>query len=243
MAKTTTKTETKSTKKKVAVKAKRPPKKVVVAKKKTVKRRKNLDHRDADHPIEVTKHFRSGPPGYLTPWQRAHHAGQADLFAHGIKPAKLRQRNPDLEQQAIEDRKEFAGHYDGPKNVYTPAGTPQGISRLGQLAELHLVGGVKLYFLHDKAEYILAQDTSHKLHIASTEPGAMVDNEPGDYGEIKKVEYLERKTHLADGNELIQWVHKMGEITGKRPSLRVDKNRQLRIVGGDYSINWRGIIN
>src|SRR5687767_6026932 len=49
------------------------------------KRLRNADHKDSDHPIEVTKHWRSGPPGYLTPWQRAHHAGQGDLFSHGIK--------------------------------------------------------------------------------------------------------------------------------------------------------------
>lgn len=54
------------------------------------RRKSNADHKDSDHPVEVTKHWRSGPPGYLTPWQRAHHAGQHDLFAHGIKPAKKR---------------------------------------------------------------------------------------------------------------------------------------------------------
>jgi hypothetical protein len=56
------------------------------------KRRRNSDKKDSDHPIEVTKHWRAGPPGYLTPWQRAHHAGQKQLFETGIKPAK--KRNP-----------------------------------------------------------------------------------------------------------------------------------------------------
>lgn len=217
-----------------------------VTKRRRITKRKNADHRDADHPIEVTKHWRQGPPGYLTPWQRAHHAGQGDLFAHGITPAKLRnskRRNPDLEQQAIENRIEFAGHYSGPVGVFAAAGTPDGLSRLGQLAELELSTGAKLFF-QDKTKYFLAQDTKHCLHIVSAKPGAQVDNEPGDYGEIKTVEYLERKTHLGDdNNEVIQWVHQLGEISGKRPLLRVDKNGQLRIVGGDYSINWRGIIN
>jgi len=53
------------------------------------KKARNAEHKDADHPIEVTKHFRSGPPGYMTPWQRAHSQGQQGLFDHGIKS-----RNP-----------------------------------------------------------------------------------------------------------------------------------------------------
>lgn len=60
------------------------------AKKKAVKRKRNAAHKDSDHPVEVTKHWRAGPPGYLTPWQRAHHAGQSQLFETGIKPAKKR---------------------------------------------------------------------------------------------------------------------------------------------------------
>jgi hypothetical protein len=46
------------------------------------KRRRNLDHKDSSHQVEVRKHWRAGG---LSQWQRAHHAGQSDLFAHGIK--------------------------------------------------------------------------------------------------------------------------------------------------------------
>jgi len=56
------------------------------------KKARNADHRDSERPIEVTKHFRGGPPGYMTPWQRAHSQGQQGLFDHGIKGAK--KRNP-----------------------------------------------------------------------------------------------------------------------------------------------------
>jgi hypothetical protein len=45
---------------------------------------RNLDHRDAQHPIHVTDYWQ-GRKGYLTPWQRAHKAGQQGLFEHGIK--------------------------------------------------------------------------------------------------------------------------------------------------------------
>ena len=67
-------------------------------------RKRNLDHRDADHPVSVVHYWRQGPPGYLTPWQRAHHAGQQGLFEHGIVPAKLRHKNPPGSIEAIEKR-------------------------------------------------------------------------------------------------------------------------------------------
>lgn len=52
------------------------------------KRQRNLDHRDAAHPIHVSQYWQ-GRKGYLTQWQRAHKAGQQGLFEHGIKA-----RNP-----------------------------------------------------------------------------------------------------------------------------------------------------
>jgi hypothetical protein len=55
--------------------------------KKAVKRKRNLDHKDSRHQVEVSKHWRAGG---LSQWQRAHKAGQKDLFGHGIKA-----RNPD----------------------------------------------------------------------------------------------------------------------------------------------------
>jgi hypothetical protein len=49
-------------------------------------KKRNLDHRDSKHQVEVRRHWRAGG---LSQWQRAHKAGQTDLFAHGIKA-----RNP-----------------------------------------------------------------------------------------------------------------------------------------------------
>jgi len=67
----------------------RPGTKIVAEKAvitKNPKRRRNLDHRDSKHQVEVSRHWRAGG---LSQWQRAHKAGQHDLFAHGIKA-----RNP-----------------------------------------------------------------------------------------------------------------------------------------------------
>jgi hypothetical protein len=76
-------------KNKTVIKAKRvvvlnPKKKP--AKKAGTKRRRNLDHKDSKHQVEVSRHWRAGG---LSQWQRAHKAGQHDLFSHGIKA-----RNP-----------------------------------------------------------------------------------------------------------------------------------------------------
>jgi len=61
------------------------------------KRKRNLDHKDSTHQVEVSKHWRAGG---LSQWQRAHHAGQHDLFSHGIK-AKPK-RNPSEWYELIE---------------------------------------------------------------------------------------------------------------------------------------------
>lgn len=52
------------------------------AKKAAKTRKRNLDHRDSTHQVKVHQHWRAGG---LSQWQRAHHAGQHDLFSHGIK--------------------------------------------------------------------------------------------------------------------------------------------------------------
>ena len=50
-------------------------------------KKRNPAEKDAEHPIEVTRHFRGGPPGYLSPWQKAMAIGQQELFDTGIKLA------------------------------------------------------------------------------------------------------------------------------------------------------------
>ena len=68
-------------------------------------RRRNALDRDADHPIEVTRHYRTGPPGYLSPWQRAASMGQHELFSTGIALSsraadRLKSRNPGVTKAA-----------------------------------------------------------------------------------------------------------------------------------------------
>jgi hypothetical protein len=68
-------------------------------------RRRNALDRDSDHPIEVTRHYRTGPPGYLSPWQRAASMGQNELFSTGIALSsraadRLKSRNPGVTKAA-----------------------------------------------------------------------------------------------------------------------------------------------
>jgi hypothetical protein len=71
------------------------------------KRRRNLDHKDSTHQVEVSKHWRAGG---LSQWQRAHHAGQHDLFSHGIK-AKPK-RNPKGPIPTPQNQSEYKALYE-----------------------------------------------------------------------------------------------------------------------------------
>jgi hypothetical protein len=75
------------------------------------KRKANPLEKSAEHPIEVTRHYRSGGPNYLSPWQRAMAIGQEELFDTGIqmlprvaerRAALFATRNPGATKRAYE---------------------------------------------------------------------------------------------------------------------------------------------
>lgn len=77
----------------------------------TQKRKANPLEKSAEHPIEVTRHYRSGGPNYLSPWQRAMAIGQEELFDTGIqmlprvaerRAALFAARNPGATKRAYE---------------------------------------------------------------------------------------------------------------------------------------------
>jgi len=72
-----------------------------------IRRKRNLDHKDSTHQVEVSKHWRAGG---LSQWQRAHHAGQHDLFSHGIK-AKPK-RNPKGPIPTPQNQSEYKALYE-----------------------------------------------------------------------------------------------------------------------------------
>lgn len=87
-------------------------------------------------------------------------------------------------------------------------------------------------------------------HIAKPNP-AQDKNTVEPVGEIVHVVYTARKeprtdalgqTHFGEA-KAIPYIHRLGEDSGKRPTLYVDDEGYGVIKGGNYSIDWRGIID
>ena len=212
---------------------------------KNPRRRRNSEKRDSDHPIEVTKHWRAGPPGYLTPWQRAHHAGQRQLFDTGIKPAAKRNPKKAKRRNAATSKvKSLFQKFSGKKarrevTVMAAKNAPAKVSKLGRLRKIRLKSGQWYEFDGSKAPY-LAADSRHKLHIVGGKYRANPSST--DMGEIDKVVYEAAKPHLGKAHAKSgPYVHSFGEEGGSRPHLRIDGEGLMHITGGSYTIEAEGI--
>lgn len=145
-------------------------------------------------------------------------------------------RNP----SPAENRREFAGRYSGDKDLYFPEGTPNGLSKLGTLKLIKAeAGSIK----PTKGTVWLCRDQAGKLHLGTTKANAILfSGSAQSLGEIKVIEYDEAKPHLGE-HRTVRWFHKMGEDTGERPTLYADGKGGLKIRGGAYRIEARGIVN
>lgn len=211
-------------------------------------RRRNLDHRDGEHPIAVTHHWRQGPPGYMTKWQRARAAGQKDLFdiknpkRKGSK--KTKRRNSDhggATKQAKQQFKEFHGYpAKGTLDLMRPDSAPaSGLSVLGKLHLIKLDGGGEF---QAQGKAYLCRDTRGRLHICCERGCNVYDAPAGLLGTVKQVEYETRKPHLGHPRQTI-FFHRLGEEGGKKPKLHSDGKGGLVFKGGDYFITPEGIRN
>jgi hypothetical protein len=212
------------------------------------KRERNSDKRDSDHPIEVTRHWRAGPPGYLTPWQRAHAAGQKQLFDTGIKPAKRRnpkskkrtRRNPSV--QSI--REKFSGQKARKiTSMVAPSGTPIKLAKLGKLVSI-TTNKARLDLAKKNpqgSDVWLCSDERGKLHIATSgEPVTTLHN--ANLGTIEEIEYREAKPHLGYPKQTI-FFHELGEDSGIKPTLHADGEGFLKVRGGNYKVTAAGIVD
>lgn len=203
------------------------------------KRVRNSDHRDADHPIEVTKHWRQGPPGYLTQWQRAHHAGQQGLFDHGIKPAKKRNSSAKASPATRAIREKFTGTKSRKTATMNASnGTPKNLAKLGKLVLIKTANGT---IKPGNGITWLCADAKGKLHLA-TSAARLVEGPARNFGEVSQIEYEARKPHLGYKNQTI-FFHKMGEEGGKKPVLIADGKGGLKLRGGSYRIEREGIVD
>jgi hypothetical protein len=83
------------------------------------------------------------------------------------------------------------------------------------------------------------QDISSALAIFGARPRG---DELVELGELRLVVYRERK--WTDEQELMNYVHKMGEESGVRPTVLFDpQSKRLLLEGGEYRIERAGIIN
>jgi len=61
-------------------------------------------------------------------------------------------------------------------------------------------------------------------------------------GQLEAVVYSTRKGH--GRNAFAHWEHEFGEEGGRKPTLAMDpSNKRLHIVGGDYKVEDRGIVD
>ena len=119
---------------------------------------------------------------------------------------------------------------------------PKGGDVLGSLIELKIAGGpalkfnggVKLVASHGKL-WIAGK------RFAKPNPGTAA-NVINPIGEIDHVVYATHKPHHGDHN-LTHYIHKLGEESGRRPILCVDREGYPVIRGGNYKIESRGIVD
>lgn len=220
----------------------------IASKTKNPIRKRNAEHRDADHPIEVTRYYRGGGPNFKTKWQRAHDAGQNQLFS--VKNPK--KRKPPVKKRTTRRNpangtayEMFTGQdYKGYFEMSVPASAPANLDELGKFYEFkwkdwdgktHTVD-----FKKAGANVVLCCDRNRtRLWVAGN---AKFPLPAGEHGEITQVTYQQKKLHLGDKEKTL-YFHNLGEETGVRPTFQIDKDGRMLFKGGAYKIEADGIHN
>lgn len=146
-----------------------------------------------------------------------------------------KKRNPSVKEL----REKFTGLTSRKTSVMTASEeTPTNLAKLGKLILIKTRGGE---IKPASGTNWLCADAKGKLHIATT-ASRIVDGPQHDFGEVLQVEYEARKPHLGYGKQTI-FFHKMGEDSGKRPTLYADGKGGLKFRGGNYRIEREGIVD
>ena len=151
--------------------------------------------------------------------------------ANPKKRAPKRRRN---ESGAAARRREFAGEVTGYKDLYFPAGTPEGLSTLGPLLLIRTAAGD---IQPTAGGAYLCQDKRGKLYIGATSERPLWTGPAQTFGAVSRVEYECAKPHL-NVPETVTWFH---DFERPKPELRADGKGGLRFVGGGYTIEREGI--
>src|SRR5215216_3803684 len=192
--------------------------------------RRNADHKDPSHQVEVRHHYRAGG---ASAWKRAEQQGQQRLFKMNAAKRGRGGRRRNSASEADQLHETFLGRpTDEVITMRTPAGTPKHITGLGQLLKIHTDKQTLIF--DERDGYTLCADPSEGLHI-----GSRCDERfeaLADLGEIRRITYAATKNHL--DNRPVEYFH---DTEPTRPRLTTDKDGLLLIEGGDYSISAAGI--
>lgn len=212
-------------------------------------RRRNALAKDADHPIEVTRHYRQGPPGYLSPWQRAAALGQNELFETGIK----------LSKRAGEMRAR-RGNPGASKRVYQSGLKEATAGQLGRLARIGLRTGLtpsqiaadlKQTGRFNAGQISQAIDAARQAETRKNPARASKTRQVYEKFSGKKAK---RQTTLTAPKGTPAQVAKLGRLRlirttdgrkwafagSKAPFLTADHKGKLHVVGGQYRANPAG---
>lgn len=159
-------------------------------------------------------------------------------------PKKSAIRNP---KSAIAKRRTFE-MFQGRKATTAKAmpvsrHAPANLDQLGDLVEIKLRGGKVIKFNPRKFKLTAARG---KLWIVggpvAPGDGSVPVHVVNPVAEIDHVVYGTRKPHHGD-HAYTHYIHKLGEESGKRPILCVDREGFPVIRGGNYKIEARGIVD
>jgi hypothetical protein len=195
--------------------------------------------RRAKNPVDPVMAFAAGTTGVLSALQIK------KMLADDATKTNAKKRNPD--RPKIPRRRTFEKFQGRPaENVRTlPVSKlcPDRLDQLGDLIEIKLADG---RVIRPNPQRFKLCAANGKLWIAGgrfARPDAKTQpNVLNKIAEIDHVIYGTRKDHLGDRG-YTQYIHHLGEESGVRPTLTVDKEGFPVIRGGRYKIDSRGIVD
>ena len=163
------------------------------------------------------------------------------LFRIDERIRKARSKsNPPASRKVRKIYEKFSGRKSRKDStVLAPSGTPANVAKLGRLRVIRTVDGSTWKFEGTKAPF-LAADSRGKLHVVG---GQYRANPAGKVcGKIDRIEYEASKPHLGQKTPTI-YFHTMGEETGEKPVMAIDREGLIKIRGGAYRVESDGIHN
>lgn len=157
--------------------------------------------------------------------------------------------NPAAPAHIVKLYREFLGREPNGKvrKLFTPAGSPADVAVIGAIEELG-VGSRRLEFPRGALLGQSERGGHRRLYIGLVEPyrainGSEAIKRDHALGEATYVDYWASKPHIESDNKLRLYRHYFGEEGGRKPRTVLTRNGCIKLVGGDYKTEKRGIVN